>query len=248
MSVPEPRPPRLALWLFERCVPDAEREFLVGDLMESFAAHLAAGTPLHVARRRVWRETLAVVLRGNRDPASTPFSRGLMTDLSLDFTLALRRLRRAPGFALAASLTLALGIGAASLVIAVARPSLWGALPFREADRIVTLRERYGDGIRGRVGFATIGDLAQRVPGIEAVAASASVYATLTRAEGGVRLAGAAVSAPWFEVMGVTVAQGRTFLPEEDRPEAARAVILTDETWRRYFGADSTLVGRTIEL
>ncbi|MBK8250555.1 MAG: ABC transporter permease [Gemmatimonadetes bacterium] len=244
----EPGPPRLALWLLERCVPEAEREFLVGDLLESFAERVATGTPLRVARSRFWRETVAVALRRNRDLASTPFSRGLMTDLSLDVTLALRRLRRAPGFTLAASLTLALGIGAASLVLAVARPSLWGTLPFREADRIVTLRERFGDGSLGRVGFATIGDLAQRVPAFEAVAASSSVYATLSRPEGAVRLAGAAVSAPWFQVMGVTVAQGRTFLPEEDRPEAARAVILTDETWRRHFGADSGLIGRTIEL
>ena len=244
----DPGPPRLALWLLERWVPEAEREFLVGDLVESFTERIATGTPLRAVRRRFWRETLALVLRRNRDLASTPFSRGLMTDLSLDFTLALRRLRRAPGFALAASLTLALGIGAASLVIAVARPSLWGTLPFRGADRIVTLRERFGDGSRGRVGYATIGDLGQRVPAFEAVAASTSVYATLARTEGAVRLAGAAVSAQWFQVMGVSVARGRTFLPEEDRPEAARAVILTDETWRRFFGADSGLIGRSIEL
>ena len=140
----EPPPPRLALWLAERFVPEHEREFLVGDLVEEF--HRAGGS--WPARRRFWREAIIASLRRERDLDAIPFQRGLMTDIGFDLRLALRRLRRTPGFTLTTSLTLALGVGAAIAIAAVVGPALWGPLPFRDAERVVTLRERFGDGSR----------------------------------------------------------------------------------------------------
>ena len=241
-------PPRLALWLLERRAPESVREFLIGDLIEAHSTRLALGTSPRAANRRFWLETFAALIRPDLDPEATTLSRSLMTDLSLDLTLALRRLRRAPGFTLAASLTLALGIGAAGMVIAVARPSLWGTLPFREAERVVTIRERFGDGSVGRLGYSTITDLAARVPAFERVAASASAYATLGTGEGAVRLTGVAVSSDWFAAMGVAPVLGRAFLPEEDRPNAPRTVVLTHGTWQRYFGGDTAVIGRPVEF
>lgn len=242
------RPPRLALWLLEQRVPQHEREYLVGDLLEEFHRADASPAGQRAARRRFWREAIAASLRRERDHQSIPFSRGLMTDFGLDLSLALRRLVRTPGFTLTTSLTLALGVGAACAIAAVAGPALWGALPFRDADRIVTVRERFGDGSLGRMGFTTISDLRRETSSFQALAASANWSPTLTGDGEAERLTGLSVSASWLDVMGVRSALGRGFLPEDDRPESARVVMLDHHLWQRRFGGDSAIVGRTIRL
>lgn len=244
----ERRPPRFALWLLEHRVPEHEREFLVGDLVEAF--HDAGDSPAaqREARRRFWREAIAAALRREHDHHAIPFSRGLMSDIGFDLSLAARRLRRSPGFTLAASLTLALGVGAACAITAVARPALWGALPFREADRIVTLRERFGDGTTGRLGFQTISDFGRQSSTLAHLAAVRYWSPTLTDQSGAARLNGLAVSANWLDVMGVRLALGRGFTPEEDRPNATNVVLLDHGLWQQRFGGDSGIVGRNITL
>lgn len=245
---PARRPPRLALWLLEHRVPEHEREYLVGDLVEAF--HDAQDSPAaqRKARRRFWREAIAASLRREHDHQAIPFSRGLMSDIGFDLSLAARRLRRTPGFTLAASLTLALGVGAACAITAVARPALWGALPFRDADRIVTLRERFGDGSTGRLGFQTIADIGRQSSTLAHVAAVRHWSPTLTDQSGAARLNGLAVSSNWLDVMGVRLALGRGFTPEEDRPNATNVVLLDYGLWQQRFGGDSGIVGRTITL
>lgn len=239
--------PRLAMWWLERRLPEAEREFFVGDLVESVAA--ASDRPaLRRARRRVWREAFLCTFRRNCDLESTSFRRGVISDISLDLRIAVRRLRRTPGFTLATSLTLALGIGAACAIVAVARPALWGALPFTHADQIVIIREGSAGRTPSHIGFTTINDLARRVPGLGAVAAGTDAYAILNAPEGSVRLSGMRVTASWFEVMGVSLPFGRGFLPQEDRPGAARVVILTHQAWRTRFAARQDIVGSSVQL
>lgn len=241
-------PPRLALWLLERRVPLHEREFLVGDLVEAF--HDAPDTPhgRRAARRRFWREALSASLRREHDHRAIPFSRGLVTDLGFDITLAVRRLRRTPGFTLATSLTLALGVGAAIAITAVARPVLWGALPFPDAERIVTLRERFGDGSLGRMGYETIADIGRRSSALAQVAAVRHWAPTLSEPSGAAQLTGLAVSATILDVLGVRVAMGRDFAPEDDRPDAAGVVIVSHQMWQQRFGGDTALLGRSITL
>ncbi|MEO6447380.1 MAG: ABC transporter permease, partial [Gemmatimonadaceae bacterium] len=241
-------PPRLALWLLELRVPDHEREFLVGDLIEAFHQACESDGDPRRARRRFWREAVAASLRREHDHHSILFSRGLMTDLGLDVSLAVRRLRRTPGFTLAASLTLALGVGAACAITAVARPALWGKLPFRDAERIVTLRERFGDGSTGNLGYTTIADLRRLSSTLTTVAAVRSWAPTLTDDSGAERLAGLAVSSSFLEVMGTRVAIGRNFTPDEDRPNATAVVLLDHGFWQQRFGGDTSIVGRTIRL
>jgi putative ABC transport system permease protein len=243
-----PAPPRLALWLVERCVPAHEREYLVGDLLELFHASARSGASPGAARRRFWREAIAASMRRNRDLDAVPFTRGLMSDLGFDLALAGRRLRRTPGFTLTASLTLALGIGAACAITAIARPALWGALPFRDAHRIVTLRERFSDGSTGRIGYSTIAALARESPSLAHIAAVGTWAPTLSEEGGASRLVGMRVSANYLQVMGVPLALGRPFAPEEDRPGATTVVILGHPLWQQRFGGDSSIVGRTIGL
>ena len=241
-------PPRLALWLLQHRVPEHEREFLVGDLVEAYHDACESDGDQRGARRRFWREAVAASMRRERDHQSIPFTRGLMTDLGLDVSLAMRRLRRTPGFTLAASLTLALGVGAACAITAVARPALWGALPFRDAERIVTLRERFGDGSLGNLGYTTIADLRRQSSTLSAIAAVRAWAPTLTDASGAERLTGLAVSSSFLEVMGTRVAIGRDFTPEEDRPNATAVVLLDHGFWQQRFGGDTSIVGRTVRL
>ncbi len=241
-------PPRLALWLLERRVPEHEREFLVGDLVERFNEGGDTPEAHRSARRRFWREALTASVRREHDHHAIPFSRGLMTDLGFDVTLAMRRLRRTPGFTLAASLTLALGVGAACAIAAVAGPALWGALPFRDADRIVTLRETFGDGSKGRVGFLTISDIRRQSATLESVAAVSYWMPTLIDETGASRLSGLSVSSTWLQVMGSRVAIGRDFTTDEDNPNGERVAILDHQFWRQRFGGDTAIVGRTIKL
>ncbi|MBK7832415.1 MAG: ABC transporter permease [Gemmatimonadetes bacterium] len=247
-SHPARRPPRLALWLLERRVPEHEREFLVGDLVESFQEAGESPEAQREARRRFWREAIAASLRREHDLHAIPFTRGLMSDIGFDLSLAARRLRRSPGFTLTASLTLALGVGAACAITAVARPALWGTLPFRDSDRIVTLRERFGDGSTGRLGYKTIADIGRETTTLAQLAAVRYWSPTLTDASGAARLNGLAVSANWLAVMGVRPVLGRGFTPEEDRPNAAGVVLLHYGLWQQRFGGDSGIVGRTIKL
>lgn len=246
-SVPR-HPPRLALWLLEHRIPEHEREFLVGDLVERFQEGGDTPDARRQARRRFWRESLTASVRREHDHHAIPFSRGFMTDLGFDVTLAMRRLRRTPGFTLAASLTLALGVGAACAITAVAGPALWGALPFRDADRIVTLRETFGDGSRGRVGFQTISDIRRQSATLESVAAASYWSPTLVGESEASRLTGLSVSSRWLEVMGSRVAIGRGFTPEEDVPNGEHVAILDHQFWQQRFGGDSAIVGRTIKL
>jgi len=243
-----PAPPRLALWLLQRRVPEHEREFLIGDLVESFHDAVRDGGDVARARRRFWREALAASLRRHDDHHAIPFSRGLMTDFGFDLTLAARRLRRTPGFTLTASLTLALGVGAACAITALARPALWGALPFRDADRIVTLREGAQGGGASRVGYLTIDDIRRESSTLARVAAVREWSPTLSGGSEAVRLNGIAVSADFLEAMGVGVAMGRPFAPEEDRPSSAQVVLLTHGAWLQRFGGDSSILGRIIRL
>ena len=239
-----PEPPRLAMWLLRHRVPEHEREFFIGDLVEAF--HAAGGSA--GARRRFWHDALAASVRRTPDPLATPFHRGPMTDLTLDLSLAVRRLRRTPGFTLAASLTLALGVGAACAMYAVARPALWGTLPFTNADQIVTVRERSADGSASRVGYTTVADLERSSGALVDMSAVSFWSPALTDQGDAERLTGISVSDGFLRVMGVRPALGRDFRPEEDRPGAPRVVMLTHGLWKRRFGGDTAIVGRATSL
>ena len=169
-----------------------------------------------------------------------------------DLTYAARMLRKNPGFAAAAVITLALGIGANTAIFSVCNAVLFKPLPYAEPDRIVMLSERQSDGKLGDVApanFVDWRDASRSFSGMAAVRASSFASSFILGGQGEAsRLAGGDVSSSFFSVLGVRFMLGRNFLPEEDRPGQNRVAILSYAAWSERFGADRDIAGKTITL
>jgi putative ABC transport system permease protein len=177
----------------------------------------------------------------SRDARGFPRLEALARDLSL----AARRLRRSPGFTVASTLTLALGIGSNAALFALVDAVLLRPLPYPEPERLVSLWET-GSGGRFSVAPANLADY--RVPAFESLAAWTFAEVDLSGEGRPESLLGQAVTADFFAVLGVGPVLGRPFLPEEDREGGERVVILSDALWRSRFAQDPGILGRTIRL
>jgi predicted permease len=175
--------------------------------------------------------------------------RDLLDTLRQDLRLALRTLRRAPGFATVAVLCLALGIGANTAVFSVVNAVLLRPPPVAEPDRLVRLweAERRGGGY-GSVSFPNYRDWAREARAFTGLAAYHGRSLTLGGAGEPERVQAVAATANVFRVLGVQPLLGRAFAPGEDAPDRPAVVVLSEGIWRRRFGADPAVVGRTIPL
>jgi putative ABC transport system permease protein len=167
--------------------------------------------------------------------------------LRQDLTYALRRLRKAPGFALVAVATLALGIGANSAIFSVVDAVLLRPLPFPQPDRLVRVAQTW----KGRPTVYSPQnylDVEAQATGFQGLAAIDTTGITLTGQGAAARLEGAEVSAAFFDVLRVRPLHGRGFLAGENEPGRTRVAVLGHQLWRDRFGADPSVVGRTISL
>jgi putative ABC transport system permease protein len=165
-----------------------------------------------------------------------------------DLTYAARMLRRNPGFAAAAVITLALGIGANTAIFTVCNAVLLKPLPYAEPDRIVMLWERMGNGQPINVAPANFVDWRAESRSFSDMAAVWTSSLILGGQSEAARLVSGNVSARFFTLLGVQFVLGRDFLPEEDRPGQNRVAILSHRLWQERFGADPAVVGRTVTL
>ena len=169
-----------------------------------------------------------------------------------DVRYAFRSLRRAPRFSTAAVLTLALGLGATTVIFSLVDHIVLRPLPFANVDRLVIVRE-------------VVEELSATYPSLKAnashylgwqrgcdacdgVAALRKLPLTLTAAGDPQRIEGARVSANFFTLLGVQPAFGRTFSPDEDAPGSDRVAVLSHAFWRREFAGDRSVIGRTLSL
>jgi len=165
-----------------------------------------------------------------------------------DFRYALRQLRKNPGFACTAVLILGLGIGATTAIFSAVNPILFEPLPYPHGSRIMMIWYAGGDGSRIPQTFHTNRELVERNHSFEAIAVMKPWEPALTGADHPERIDGQKVSASYFRTLGVAPALGRDFRPSDDVLHGPRVVILSDRSWRAYFGADSAIVGRDIKL
>ena len=243
-------PPRLALRLLRWRVPDPDYEYFVGDLTEAFHDHVA----LHgeaSARRQFWRETMvALTTRWRRAelPAAETLPEDHMSSPVQALRLALRSLSRAPALTALVVGTLALGIGATTSVYTVARAALLAPPPYTASDRLTLVFERERDGSENNVGYPTYEDMARETNIVSSAAAMSYWVPTLNDGAESTRLQGQRVTWKFFDVLGVKPMLGRDFVEEEDRQGANRVVVLGYPIWNTHFGADSSIVGRTITM
>ncbi|HEY6404064.1 MAG TPA: ABC transporter permease, partial [Blastocatellia bacterium] len=167
-----------------------------------------------------------------------------------DLRYGLRMLRRNPGFTFVAVLTLALGIGANTAIFSVVNAVLLRPLPYRDPDRLVMVGHHGGS--QGTVTIrATPPDFLEwreQAKVFEQIAAYKSSTADITVNGEPERLDAGIISANLFATLGVAPALGRAFTPEEDTADGPPAVILSDSLWRRRFGGDPHVIGRTLKV
>lgn len=174
----------------------------------------------------------------------------MIAEMTQDISYAVRSLRRNPGFTLAAILALALGIGANTTIFSVVDALLLRPFSFDDIDRLVVIWESRPivEPERNAVAFANYLDIRDQNETFSSVAAQMDWVANLTEGDRSERLRGFAVSANYFEVLGVKPALGRAFSVDEEQPGDDPVVILNDGVWRRRFGADPNIIGRAVRV
>lgn len=159
----------------------------------------------------------------------------------------LRRLRRSPGFTVAAVATLALGIGAVTSVFSVVNAVLLRPLPYPAAERLVVMLERRGED-EISVAYPDLLDWRERNRTFQGPAGYVGQSFTLTESGPAERLRGLMVTSDLFDVLGIEPVLGRGFTEAEDQPGAARVIVIGHGLWQRRFGGDAGVIGRTIRL
>ena len=174
-----------------------------------------------------------------------------METIFQDLRYTLRQFYKSPGFSAAAILTLALGIGANVAVFSVINASLLNPSGIPHPDRVVALRAKYSVGDLKNINLSPP-DFADAVAGKDIFTSAAVMRnSNFNYSPGGTtpeRLTGASVSWQWFDVFWARPYLGRVFRPEEDQPGANHEVVLSYLAWKRRFGGDPGIVGRTLLL
>ena len=168
-----------------------------------------------------------------------------------DLRYAFRGLMRRPGFTAIAVITLSLGIGATTAIFSVVQAVLLRPLEYPDAGRIVKIVGWERDASQSsNLSPADFLDFKRDAKSFSAMGANGFVgLATLGGGAGEAERVGSVqVTDGFFETLRVHPQIGRLFLPEDDRPGAARVVLLSDGLWRRRFGADPSIAGKSITL
>jgi putative ABC transport system permease protein len=162
-----------------------------------------------------------------------------------------RMLRKSPGFTAIAVLTLGLGIGATTAIFSVCDALLWKPISLPHLDTLVLVLQRdnqevnYWDGTSP----ADVEDIRRQLSAVEGFASWQGGAANIVGSSGEPeRVFQTLVTANFFDTLGVQPAIGRGFRPGEDQPGNEREVVLSDRLWKRSFGADPAVIGRTIRL
>ena len=224
----------------------------------------ALGVGIGVLGTLSLRRLLASVLFGvgANDPATcdctlaTPHTKVIehrfMETLLQDARLALRALRRRPGFFVLAVLTLAIGIGATVSIFTVLDAALFRSAPFREPERLATLSvtvQRASQAVPDSLPwsypkFETLRGVSQS---FEHVAGHQLISMNLTGTGDPERVRVEAVSGSYFPMLGVVAAHGRTLTPSDDETLGGHPVlVLGHGLWQRRFAGDSSVLGRSV--
>jgi putative ABC transport system permease protein len=240
---------RLRGWFRERAEDDVLREELRFHLDREIQANIEAGMAPDQARRAA---QLAVgSLEAIREESRESRPGALVRQIVRDLAYGGRLLLKAPGFAATSVLIVALGVGAATAIFSVVYGVVLRPLPYREPARLVSLWTHMPQlGIqRANVNAADYRDWQSENHVFEDIALVRHIANfNLIGAGEPERLLGARVSSNLFKVLGVTPALGRTFTEDEDEIGHDDVALLSHGLWKRRFGGDPAIIGRTVNL
>jgi predicted permease len=177
--------------------------------------------------------------------------RGWLEMVGRDFGYALRTLRRSPGFAAVAALTLALGIGANTAIFTLLDQILLRLLPVKNPQELVLLTMRgrhYGNNWGwNAISYPMYRDFQDHNEVFSGMFCRFPEHVSMTFGGQSERVAAELASGTYFDVLGVGTALGRAFTPEDDRvPNGHPIVMLSYDFWKQRFGGDPQIVGKTI--
>lgn len=265
-----PRPPALAEWLLQRRLPPELADAVAGDLAEAYAARAASARRPWAADAWYWGQLLTLRAgalrrisrrlramrptwernRPRRAGHDEPDFWSRMPMRPDDLFYAVRRLVRAPGFTLVAVLSLALGIGANTAMFSVVNAVLLRQIPVERPRELVEVYTSESDGYPySTSSYPDFREMRGLTDVFEGVVGTRTFLARVERGDEPVMAFGEMVSWDYFQVLGVPMHLGRSFLPEEDATPGTHPVtILGYRTWVSDFGADPGVVGRTVRL
>ena len=173
-----------------------------------------------------------------------------MNGLIQDLRYALRQLRKSPSFTAIAVAIVALGIGANTAIFSAVYAVLIRPLPFKNADRLVFIRKQNPP--RGWINnpIEPLEILAWRDQSgaFEDVAAFSDGSCVLLGSEAAEEDPCETASSNLFSLLDVKPFRGRTFVSDEDKPEGGRVAVLSYGLWKRRYGADENLIGRSLDI
>jgi putative ABC transport system permease protein len=171
-----------------------------------------------------------------------------MEILRQDIRFGLRRLLKSPSFSIIAILALALGIGVNSSIFSVVNGVLLKPLDYKDPEKLIRIWEKWGGFSQGSVAYLNFKDWRDRNHSFVNIAAYRWTGFNLTGGDQPERVSGRQVSSGLLDVLGVTPAVGRNFLPDEDREGASPVAIISDSLWERHFGGDPSAIEKTLTL
>ena len=171
----------------------------------------------------------------------------ILDELFQDLRYGLRVLRKSPGFAVVAVLTLALGIGATTAIFSVVDAVLLRPLAINDPSRVMLVEEHWQDIFPG-LSVGNFVDLQKQATSFSELSASNSASFNLETSDAPERVDGEMATGNYFATFGVQPIAGQVYGSAEDQPGQPPVVVMSERLWRTRFHADPTLVGRQIRI
>ena len=173
-----------------------------------------------------------------------------MSSLTSDLRYSFRQLRKKPGASLVIVLTLGIGIGINATFFSGFHAMVLAPLPFEQPEELVAIHGT--EAKRGKsflsISIADFLDWRTQAAGFEALEAYQHRSFNLRTDDLPERVRGARITPGLFPMLGIAPARGRGFTSADGRPGLADVAILSDDLWRRSFGADPGIIGRTLDF
>ena len=211
-------------------------------------ANICAGMPLAEARRR------AIIELGGVETTKQAYreQRSLLELEAMlqDTRFAIRQLKRHPGFTATVLLTLAIGVGGSTSIFSCVYGLLYKGLPFTDSDRIVTIADTHAE-LNNTIeaSFPEYLDWRTQQTSFAQMAAYADRGTTVLRYDGNAsQVRQVLVSGDFFSLLGTEVMLGRVLHVQDNQSRSDSVAVLSAAAWKRYFGGNPQVVGRSVDL